>query len=38
MQCKIKPDDANTEKKSLDLLFFVFSYKYLQSSLKRNRG
>jgi hypothetical protein len=21
MQCKIKPDDANTEKQSLDLLF-----------------
>jgi hypothetical protein len=38
MQDKIKPDDANTEKQSLDLLFLSFTNKYLQSSLKRNRG
>jgi predicted nucleic acid-binding protein len=38
MQGKIKPDDANTEKQSLDLLFLSSSKKYLQISLKRNRG
>jgi len=38
MQGKIKPYDANTEKQSLDLLFLSSPIKYLQSSLKRNRG
>jgi len=38
MQGKIKPDDANTEKQLLDLLFLSSPNKYLQSSLKRNRG
>jgi hypothetical protein len=32
MQGKIKPDNANTKKQSLDLLFFVFPNKHLQRS------
>jgi hypothetical protein len=38
MHGKIKPDDANTEKQSLNLLFLSSPNKYLQSSFKRNRG
>jgi len=38
MQGKIKPDDANTEKQSLDLLFLSSPISTCQNSLKRNRG
>jgi hypothetical protein len=37
MQGKIKPDDASTEKQSLDLLF-VFPNIHLQRSLNKNKG
>jgi hypothetical protein len=38
MQGKIKLDDANIKKTVTRPAFSVFPNKYLQNSLKRNRG